>query len=80
MSNHIIEAGILIEFTWETEYVHVTNTITMREYLENHLPENAELLFEDGTYAEIEFEGIKYEVHASGNGDFYNHKVRFEQL
>jgi hypothetical protein len=66
-------------FYWTTEEYHPDNNFTMQDYLNNHLPEKWELFFEDGTYAEIrnKLTGTFYGVHASGNGDSFNHKVEF---
>lgn len=68
------------DFTWTTTHSHPNNEFTMNEYLDNHLPEEFECFFQDGTYAEIEHKTNKsiWGLHASGNGDFYNHRIRFE--
>lgn len=52
----------------------------MDEYLENYLPDEFECFFQDGTYAEIQSKttGKIYGLHASGNGDSFNHRIRFE--
>lgn len=67
-------------FYWTTEKSHCNNIETMQEYLEEYLPSNFEVIFEDGTYAEIKNSntGVIWGVRASGNGDFNNHKVEFE--
>jgi len=53
----------------------------MSEFLNYHLPEECDILYVDGTYAEILTEdGVVYGVHASGNGDSYNHKIEFEEI
>lgn len=53
----------------------------MCEFLDYYLPEEYTVTFVDGTYAEvISPDGIEYGVHASGNGDFYNHKIEFEEI
>ena len=69
-------------YRWHTEYYHDTNSITMTDYLENHLPECFEIIFVDETYAEIQNKntGQTFGVHASGDGDSFNHKVEFELL
>ena len=64
---------------WTTEYYHADNITTMCEYLEeiNML----DITFVDGTYAEGKnAKGEKYAIHASGNGDSFNHKIEFELL
>lgn len=69
---------IMEDFTYATDYYHVDNTFTMNDYLENHLPENFEIISQDGSFAEIS-DGVNvYEVHAGGNGDSYNHRITFE--
>lgn len=67
-------------FYWETEHYHQDNMFTMNEFLEEYLPEEADILLEDGTYGEIAFEGKKYAIYASGNGDSFNHLIKFELL
>ena len=67
-------------FRWQTAEYHHTNEVTMQDYLENHLPQCFEVIFEDGTYAEIQNKntGQIFGVNASGDGDFTHHKVTFE--
>ena len=67
-------------FYWTTEYYHPDNNFTMDDYLWNHLPEGACVHHIDGTYAEIEYEGRDYGLHAGGNGDSFNHVIRWELL
>ena len=68
-------------FCWSTDYDHANNKTTMCEFLDYHLPDEYIVTFVDGTYAEIiSPDGIEYGVHASGNGDFYNHKIEFEEI
>ena len=70
------------DYTWETENEHCNNTETMRDYLDNHLPEAFEVKLWEDTYSEIEnrFTGERFEVHAAGNGDFTHHIVTFIKL
>ena len=68
-------------FRWSTTEYHSTNETTMQDYLENHLlHEFWTVIFEDGTYAEIQnkYDGKIWGVNASGDGDSFNHKVEFE--
>ena len=69
-------------FYWTTGHEHCNNMQTLSEYLEEYLPEGFEIVEIWGTYAEITdtINGGIYGVHAQGNGDFYNHMVRFEEL
>ena len=69
-------------FYWNTENEHSNNVETMQEYLEEHLPSCFKVIFEDGTYAEIQNinSGQIFGVNASGNGDFRSHKVEFEYI
>ena len=68
-------------FYWKTDYEHAINETTMCEFLDYYLPEEYTVTFVDGTYAEvISPDGVEYGVHASGNGDFYNHKITFEEI
>ena len=64
-----------------------TNADTMAEFLntDSHFyarfDHDAQLLVDDGTYVEIENgDGKMYAVHAGGDGDFFNHLIRFELL
>ena len=65
---------------WTTQEFHANNSVTMSDFIENKLDEDVEVLMTDGSYAEIEWNGNKYAIRASGNGDFLNHKVEFELL
>jgi len=76
LHKHIVSGS----FYYLTEYYHPNNAFTMDDYLTNHLPEDAEIINIDGSYAEIVYEGKDYGVHASGNGDSFNHHIRFELL
>ena len=76
-------AFILIKmetYKWHTIETHNNNEETMNDYLENHLPQCFDVIFEDGTYAEIQNKntGQIFGVNASGDGDFTHHKVEFE--
>lgn len=69
------------DYQWMTETCHASNNDTMTDYLDNHLPEGWSILIQDGTYAEATDEmGTLWGLHASGNGDSYNHLIRFEHL
>jgi hypothetical protein len=74
--NHIDSGG----FYYSTEYYHPDNSFTMDDYLRNCLPEDAQVIIVEGSYAEIVYKGKDYGVHASGNGDSFNHYIRFELL
>jgi hypothetical protein len=69
-------------YNWETETSHSNNTETMNDYLENHLLNEFHIVIQDDSYAEIQSAHTAniYAVHASGNGDFTHHSVRFELL
>ena len=70
------------DYIWSTEHSHANNTETMQDYINNHLHESLTYLFQDDSYAEAinESTGERWGIHASGNGDFNNHRVRFELL
>ena len=76
LHKHIVSGS----FYYSTEYYHPNNAFTMDDYLTNHLPEDAEIIHIDGSYAEILYEDKDYGVHAGGNGDSFNHHIRFELL
>ena len=61
---------------WSTSYYHHDNKYTMDDYLDNILPAGFKEIERDGSFALVEYsDGTRYELHASGNGDSYNHKV-----
>ena len=69
------------DYTWKTDEPHSDNIITMTDYLCVEMNPSWTIDSVDGTYAEITTDfGDRYEVHASGNGDFSNHRVRFELI
>lgn len=72
----------MTDYTWSTDSPHANNTETMTDYLDNHLSSLYFCQMQDGSYAEIidTIFGNRYAVHASGDGDFNNHRVRFELL
>ncbi len=64
---------------WETDEPHHDNNETMQDYIEtiNML----DIDFVDGTYAEgVNAQGQRFEIHASGDGDFTHHKVEFNLI
>jgi hypothetical protein len=66
-------------FTWNTEEAHSNNSTTMCDYLDNHNMLDITLI--DGTYAEgVNAKGDKYEIHAGGDGDSFNHRVTFKLI
>ena len=73
------------DYTWNTNEAMATNTDTMNDFIDNHMAEycgvDYEVVHEDGAYVEIQNDKhILYGVHASGNGDFCSHRVKFEEL
>lgn len=72
--------GVSGSFYWTTQYYHPDNNFTMDDFLSNYLPEEATIHHIDGTYAEVEYEGRDYGLHAGGNGDSFNHIIRWELL
>jgi len=64
-------------YYWTTEEYHPDNNFTMNDFLEM-LSEEIDVYLIDGTYAELRIDGRNYEVHASGNGDSFNHKIEFK--
>ena len=72
-------------YYWETELPLATNELTMQDFIDNHMNEycgeDFEVVHWDGTYVEIQDDnGTLYGVSASGNGDFCNHKIEFNQI
>ena len=67
-------------FYWATEYYHYDNSFTMDDYLDNHLPDGAKIMFQDGSYSEIIIDNQRYALDAKGNGDSYNHIVTLNAI
>lgn len=67
-------------YYFETNEPVFNNVETMDVFLNYYLDIDSEILLDDGTYVEILHKGVRYGVHASGNGDFCNHKIEFEEL
>ena len=66
-------------YYWTTDEPHFNNEETMSDYLET--VNMLDIVFIDGTYAEGKnAKGEKFALHASGNGDSFNHKIEFERL
>jgi len=64
---------------WSTEEPHADNSETMQDYLAtiNLL----DIVLVDGPYAEgTNSAGETFEIHAMGNGDYNNHKVKFKRI
>ena len=68
-------------YTWVTEEYHHDNTVTLTDYVENHMGEEFTLLWQDGNYAGVrDNETMRlYGVTAYGRGDSFNHEVKFER-
>lgn len=68
-------------FYWRTDEPHDDNSTTMCDFLEDHCPEWLNVYLVDGTYAEgIDGNKDRWEIHASGNGDHYNHMISFKRI
>ena len=66
-------------YYWTTKEPHFNNEETMQQYLDDINMLDIKLI--DGTYAEgVNAKGERYALHASGNGDSFNHKIEFELL
>jgi len=64
---------------WTTDEQLSDNTCVMDDYLYYH--NMLDITYLDGTYAEgVNCRGDKYEIHASGDGDFFKHKVEFKLI
>jgi len=75
-------ADVSGSFYWETDYYHHDNAFTMQDFLNNHLPADFEVIFEDGSYAEVQQHATDaiFSLHAKGNGDSYHHVVNWHVL
>ena len=73
------------DYSFTTKTPLATNQETMSVFLENHFYErfdsDAQIVTDDGTYVEVENgNGELWALHASGDGDFVSHRIRFEPL
>lgn len=67
-------------YHWSTTYYHDDNIYTMNDFIEKHLPPEAEIVFEDGSYCEVIIDDKKYALNAKGDGDSYHHVVEWVLL
>lgn len=68
-------------YYWSTKDEHSSNEETMSDFINNHLSDDYDVYFVDGTYAEMkDINGFCWAVHAGGDGDFRNHKVQFDAI
>ena len=66
---------------WSTSYYHHDNSYTMSDYLDHYLPDGFKVVEQDGSMAIVEgFDGLRWRLDASGNGDSFNHKVEASLL
>lgn len=47
-------------FYWTTEYYHHDNSFTMNDYLDNHLPDGAKIMFEEDSDGEGNPDWVDY--------------------
>lgn len=67
------------QYYWETKYSHANNTETANDFIENELPQNVDVYFQDKNYLEFIFkDGKYYSATIFGNGDFTHHQANFE--
>lgn len=75
------KGNTMFTYYWKTEESHFDNTETMNDYLNIEMDPSWLILEHDGAYAEILTDkGHHYALHASGDGDSFNHKITFEEL
>lgn len=66
-------------YFWETASPNANNTGTANDFIENELPENTEVYFQDANYLEFKLEdGRHFSAAVFGNGDFTHHQAEFE--
>ncbi len=71
-----IESG---RYHWETANSHADNVETANDFIENELPENIEVYFQDANYLEFKLEDGRYfSATVFGNGDFTHHQIEFD--
>ena len=66
-------------YFWETANPHANNTETANDFIENELPENIKVYFQDENYLEFKIEdGRHFSAAVFGNCDFTHHQAEFE--
>jgi hypothetical protein len=75
-------ADVSGSFYWSTNYYHHDNAFTMQDFLNNYLPADFEVIFEDGSYAEVQQHATDaiFSLNAKGNGDSFHHVVNWKFL
>lgn len=75
------------DYRFTTEEPLATTADTMAAFMNNDehfyskFDKGAEVIFEDGSYAEVQnADGKIFEVHAAGDGDFVSHRITFNFL
>jgi hypothetical protein len=75
------------DYIFSTTEPMSTNSDTMMYFLNTdehfyaRFDSGAQIILDDGSYVEVENgDGEKYEVHAGGDGDFYNHRITFKKI
>ena len=69
------------DYTWQTTEAHFDNSEALMDYLNFEMDCSWSVLMVDGSYAEIMTDcGISYEVRAMGDGDSFNHRVKFKLI
>lgn len=65
-------------YKWDTIKAYGSNEEAMSDYLDNHLLQCFNVIFKDGTYAEIQNKntGQIFRVSVSGNGDFMVQEIK----
>ena len=67
------------KYYWETKHSHANTTETANDFVENELPQNVDVYFQDENYLEFIFkDGKHYSATIFGNGDFTHHQAIFE--
>lgn len=77
--------NIMEDFRFTTKKPLATNTDAMDWFANKHFyevfDEDAIFIEDDGSYAEVlDGKGQKWGLHASGDGDFVSHRIRFQAL
>jgi len=79
LKNGNTKTNMMETYYWTTKEPHRDNTETMQAYLDD--VNMLDIKMVDGSYAEgVNSKGERYALHASGNGDSYNHKIEFQFL
>ncbi len=67
-------------YYWRSERPLLTTSESALDFIETQIPDEATVVFTDGSYLEVEFNDKIYSVSVKGDGDFYNNVATIKRL